>query len=87
VSTKAERKAAALRMKRHRERRKVGQIVVTWAVPESVQEVLVRTGQLHGWADDPAEIVKALERHFKSLDEQEERHPADHVYHPRAFIP
>jgi hypothetical protein len=50
---------------------------------ESVLDVLVRTGQLHGWVDDPAEIIKALDRHFRMLDEPGERE----AYHPNMFVP
>jgi hypothetical protein len=60
--------AAALRVRKSRERRRNGEIVLPpHTIKENMMEYLIRYGYLQCWCEDPVEIVRALERLYDLL--------------------
>jgi hypothetical protein len=64
--------AAALRMRRSRERRKTGQIVLPpLVVDEAFVEWLISAGFLEYWCEEPQQILQAVQRLHRFLYEKD----------------
>jgi hypothetical protein len=66
--------AAALRVRRSRERRKLGMIVLPpLVIREEVVDYLIDAGLLDRWCESPQIILQAVERLFELLCLKEQR--------------